>query len=39
MMLPNLQPSQVVTEHQLVEHSEAFEAAISGRDRAALQVW
>eukprot|EP00775_Hariotina_reticulata_P008692 gene8692-8873_t len=29
--------SQVVTEHQLVEHSEAFEAAISGRDRAALQ--
>lgn len=30
--------SQVVTEQQLVEHSEAFENAIAGRDRAALQV-
>lgn len=30
--------SQVVTEQQLVEHSEAFEHAIAGRDRAALQV-
>lgn len=29
--------SQVVTEQQLVEHSEAFENAIVGRDRAALQ--
>lgn len=30
--------SQVVTEQQLVEHSEAFENAIVGRDRMALQV-
>lgn len=30
--------TQVVTEHQLVEHSEAFENAIAGRDRSALQV-
>jgi hypothetical protein len=30
--------SQVVTEQQLVEHSESFESAIAGRDRAALQV-
>jgi hypothetical protein len=30
--------SQVVTEQQLVEHSEAFENAIVGQDRAALQV-
>lgn len=30
--------SQVVTEQQLVEHSESFENAIAGRDRAALQV-
>lgn len=30
--------TQVVTEHQLVEHSEAFENAIAGRDRTALQV-
>jgi len=30
--------SQVVTEQQLVEHSEAFEHAIAGRDRSALQV-
>jgi hypothetical protein len=29
---------QVVTEQRLVEHSEAFESAVSGRDRAALQV-
>ncbi|KAF6262154.1 hypothetical protein COO60DRAFT_1470516 [Scenedesmus sp. NREL 46B-D3] len=29
--------TQVVTEQKLVEHSEAFEAAVSGRDRAALQ--
>lgn len=28
---------QVVTEPQLVEHSESFEAAVSGRDRSALQ--
>ena len=30
--------SQVVTEQQLVEHSESFEHAIAGKDRAALQV-
>lgn len=30
--------SQVVTEEQLVEQSEAFENAVAGRDRAALQV-
>jgi hypothetical protein len=30
--------SQVVTEEQLVEQSEAFENAVAGHDRAALQV-
>ncbi|KAF8071322.1 SEC31B [Scenedesmus sp. PABB004] len=30
--------TQVVTEHELVAHSEAFESAVAGRDRAALQV-
>jgi hypothetical protein len=29
---------QVVTEHELVARSEAFEAAIAGGDKAALQV-
>lgn len=30
--------SQVVTEEQLVERSEAFENAVTGRDRASLQA-
>jgi hypothetical protein len=30
--------SQVVTEEQLVERSEAFENAVTGRDRTALQA-
>ncbi len=30
--------SQVVTEEQLVERSEAFENAVTGRDRSALQA-